>query len=164
MITVSDIKQVLPHRYPMLLIDRVLELEPGVRLIALKAVTCNEPWYAGLPEHAGDEEHHYPPSLLVESWSQAAAVLAMWDAANPDALSGRVVMVGHISDITFRSPVLPGDVLQHRVRLVHALHDTMVLEGESMLGDEVVVQIGALILALRPANELVGTAAIRSTS
>lgn len=164
MITVRDIKWVLPHRYPMLLIDRVLELEPGVSLIALKAVTCNEPWYADLPEHADDQQHHYPPSLLVESWSQAAAVLAMWDGPNPDALSGRVVVVGYISDITFHSAVLPGDVLQHRVRLVHALHDTIVLEGESVIGDEVVVQIGELILALRPAAELVGTAAIRSTS
>ena len=49
MITAADIRRVLPHRYPMLLVDAVTEFEPGVRLTARKAVTVNEPWYAGLP-------------------------------------------------------------------------------------------------------------------
>ncbi|MCX4693195.1 3-hydroxyacyl-ACP dehydratase FabZ family protein [Streptomyces sp. NPDC058646] len=158
MLTISGIKRVLPHRYPMLLVDRVTELVPEERLTALKAVTCNEPWYEGLSEEAGDEGHAYPQTLLVESWCQAAGVLAAWDQPNPDVLSGQVMLFGSISDVVLHRPVFPGDVLEHRVRLVRALSDTVIFEGESLVGGEVVMGVGRVVMAMRPAQELTAAA------
>ncbi|MCM2387941.1 3-hydroxyacyl-ACP dehydratase FabZ family protein [Streptomyces albipurpureus] len=156
MLTISAIKKVLPHRYPMLLVDRVDELVPGERLVAVKAITCNEPWYQDLAEDAGDEEHAYPQTLLIESWCQAAGVLAAWDKPNPDVMSGQVMLFGSISDVVLHRPVLPGEVLQHRVRLVRALSDTVIFEGECLSDGETVMEVGRVVMAMRPAEELTG--------
>ncbi|MEU6479397.1 beta-hydroxyacyl-ACP dehydratase [Streptomyces sp. NPDC047017] len=158
MIGISGIKRVLPHRYPMLLVDRVDELVPGERLVAVKAVTVNEPWYQDLAAGADDEQHAYPSVLLVESWCQAAGVLAAWDQPNPDVLAGQVMLFGSIADVVFRRPVLPGDVLEHRVRLVRALSDTVIFEGEALVAGEPVLEVGRVVMALRPAGELTGAA------
>ncbi|MFD1147572.1 3-hydroxyacyl-ACP dehydratase FabZ family protein [Saccharothrix hoggarensis] len=154
MITAADIRRVLPHRYPMLLVDAVTELVPGVRLTARKAVTVNEPWYADLPVDLRAEQLAYPEVLLVESWCQAAGVLATWDAPNPDVLAGQVMLFGGISDVRFERPVLPGDVLEHRVVVQRALTDTVMFEGESVVGDEVVMTVSRVVMAFRPAEAL----------
>ncbi|GGQ06520.1 3-hydroxyacyl-ACP dehydratase FabZ family protein [Streptosporangium pseudovulgare] len=147
----ADIKRVLPHRYPMLLVDRVTDLVPGVGLTAYKAVTANEPWYRDL---ADDADPAYPRTLLVESWCQAAGVLVAWAEPNPDVLSGQVMLFGGMADIEFSAPVLPGDVLEHRVRLMRALSDTVLFEGESLVGGEPVLRVGRVVMAMRPAEEL----------
>ncbi|KJS52820.1 3-hydroxyacyl-ACP dehydratase FabZ family protein [Streptomyces rubellomurinus] len=154
MITVAGIKRVLPHRYPMLLVDRVDDLVPGERLTARKAVTANEPWYQDLPEGADDREHAYPSVLLVESWCQAAGVLAAWDLPNPDVLTGQVMLFGGIADVVFHHPVLPGDVLVHHVRLVRSFSDTVIFEGEAAVDGRTVLEIGRVVMAMRPATEL----------
>ncbi|WP_231591021.1 3-hydroxyacyl-ACP dehydratase FabZ family protein [Saccharothrix sp. ST-888] len=159
MITISGIKRILPHRYPMLLVDRVDELVPGERLTARKAVTANEPWYRELSAGATDEQHAYPPVLLVESWCQAAGVLAAWDTPNPDVLAGQVMLFGSISEVVFHRPVLPGDVLEHRIRLVRALSDTVIFEGEALVDGEPVLEVGRVVMAMRPATELTEAAA-----
>lgn len=155
---ISGIKRVLPHRYPMLLVDRVDELVPGESLTARKAVTANEPWYRDLPADATDEQHHYPSALLIESWCQAAGVLAAWKNPNPDVLDGQVMLFGSISEVVFRRPVLPGDVLEHRVRLFRELSDTVIFEGEARVDGETVLEVGRVVMAMRPASELVGAA------
>ncbi|WP_431044257.1 3-hydroxyacyl-ACP dehydratase FabZ family protein [Streptomyces sp. P1-3] len=157
-LTVADIKRVLPHRYPMLLVDRVTELVPNERLTALKAVTANEPWYAELADEAPDAEYAYPPVLLVESWCQAAGTLVTWENPNPDVLSGRVMLFAGVSDAEFVRPVLPGDVVEHRVRLSRSIGDAVVFEGESAVGGEVVMRIERVTMAMRPASELTGAA------
>jgi 3-hydroxyacyl-[acyl-carrier-protein] dehydratase len=159
MLSNSEIKNVLPHRYPMLLVDRVTELEPGVRLTAHKAVTCNEPWYQGLAE-GGDDG--YPEVLLIESWCQAAGVLAVWDRPNPDVLSGQVMLFGSMSGIRFLAPVVPGDLLEHHVRLVRALSDTVIFEGETVVGSDPVMEIGRVVMAMRPASKLAAASALIS--
>ncbi|WP_340557481.1 3-hydroxyacyl-ACP dehydratase FabZ family protein [Streptomyces sp. GSL17-111] len=151
---VAGIKAVLPHRYPMLLVDRVLELVPGERLTALKAVTCNEPWYEGLSEKASEEDHDYPRVLLIESWCQAAGVLIASERPNPDVLSGQVMLFGGISDVRFTGRVRPGDVMRHEVRLARALTDTVIFEGECLVDGRVVAEIGRVVMAMRPATEL----------
>lgn len=152
MIEISEIKQILPHRYPMLLLDRITEVIPGDRLTALKAVTCNEPWYQALADGATLEGHAYPPVLLIESWCQAAGVLAAWHQRNPDVLAGKVMLFGGITGIRFHGRVLPSDVLEHTVRLVRALSDTAVLEGETLVGSSAVLEVGRVVMALRPAT------------
>lgn len=143
---IIDIKRLLPHRYPMLLIDRILRAVPGESLVATKAVTANEPWYAGLPD---DAEHDYPPVLLVESWCQAAGALICLGEPNPDVLVGKVTLFGSISGLRLRRPVYPGDVVQHTVRLVRAVSDAAMLTGEATVDGVPVMEVGSIIIALR---------------
>ncbi|MFF8615129.1 3-hydroxyacyl-ACP dehydratase FabZ family protein [Streptomyces sp. NPDC015350] len=154
MIGTVELRRLLPHRFPMLLVDRVDELVPGERLVARKAVTCNEPWYAALPQDAGPRDHHYPEVLLVESWCQAAGVLATWDDPNPDVLNGQVMLFGGVSDARFERPVFPGDVVEHRVRVYRVLSDTMIFEGESLVDGETVMTVARATMAFRPAEQL----------
>jgi 3-hydroxyacyl-[acyl-carrier-protein] dehydratase len=157
MLSTSEIKKVLPHRYPMLLVDRVTELEPGLRLTAHKAVTCNEPWYQEL---AADGDHGYPEVLLIESWCQSAGVLAVWDRPNPDVLSGHVMLFGGMAGIRFLAPVMPGDLLEHHVRLVRALSDTVIFEGGTVVGSRAVMEVGRVVMAVRPASKLATASAL----
>jgi 3-hydroxyacyl-[acyl-carrier-protein] dehydratase len=148
-ITFAEIHGILPHRYPMLLVDRVDEIVAGERLEARKAVTGNEPWYAEKPE-----DFRYPEVLLLESWCQAAGVLATADDPNPDVLSGQVMLFGGVSDVEYRGTVLPGDVLRHKVRLIRTVGDTMIFEGESLVDDQTVLSVGRATIALRPAGAI----------
>ncbi|MEV7184257.1 3-hydroxyacyl-ACP dehydratase FabZ family protein [Kitasatospora sp. NPDC058063] len=150
----AQIRARLPHRFPMLLVDRVLELEPGRHLTAVKAVTCNEPWYAELGPDTPEEGFGYPQSLLVESWCQSAGLLATWDDPNPDVLTGQVMLFGSMSGVVFHHPVLPGDVLEHRVRISRAVGDTVIFEGESLVAGRPVLTVGSVVVAMRPAEVL----------
>lgn len=151
MIGPAQIRELLPYRYPMLLLDRVDELEPGARLRGRKAVTANEPWYRSL-EPAG--EHAYPAVLLVESWAQAAGMLAVCSQLAADAPPDAVMLLGSVSGAAFHGPVLPGDTVEHEVRLTRALSDTMMFDGESRVDGRVVLEIGRAVMALRPAAAL----------
>lgn len=102
-----DIKEILehlPHRYPFLLVDRVLEIEPNKRIVALKNVTFNEPFFPG----------HFPgfpimPGvMIIEALAQAAAILTF---KSTEKLDGRLVYFVGIDDARFKSPVVPGDQL-----------------------------------------------------
>jgi 3-hydroxyacyl-[acyl-carrier-protein] dehydratase len=154
MIDLPEIKRVLPHRYPMLLIDRVVEIEGRERLTAIKAVSGNEPWYRALGDARTDEEHAYPQPLLVESFGQAAAVLAAWDQRNPDVLAGQVMLFGSMTGVRFHGRVLPGDVLEHRVRAVRYLSDAAIFEGETLVGSSPVLEVERVVMAMRPADVL----------
>lgn len=154
MINAAEIKGLLPHRYPMLLVDRVLELVPGESLVALKAVTCNEPWYQALGEDAAEEQFSYPQTLLVESWGQAAGLLAVQPGTAAAGLSDQVMLAGAMSGVEFLRPVCPGDVLEHRVRVVRALSDAVIFEGESLVGWDVVMRLSHMVMAFRPGGQL----------
>ncbi|KJS54227.1 3-hydroxyacyl-ACP dehydratase FabZ family protein [Streptomyces rubellomurinus] len=149
-----EIRGRLPHRFPMLLVDRVLDVEPGQRITAIKAVTCNEPWYAELGPDTPPEGFGYPQSLLVESWCQSAGLLGTWDDPNPDVLSGKVMLFGSMSGVQFHGQVLPGDVLEHRVRVSRAVGDTVIFEGESLVDGQPVLTVASVVVAMRPAEVL----------
>ena len=101
-ITTQGIMKLLPHRYPFLMIDRVLEVEPGVRAVGVKCVTANEPQFQGhFPEHP-----IMPGVLLTEAFAQLAGVIAM--TAHPD-FSGKAVYLMGLDKVRFRKPVVPGD-------------------------------------------------------
>jgi beta-hydroxyacyl-ACP dehydratase FabZ len=108
----------LPHRYPMLLVDRVLEMVPRQRIVAQKNVTFNEPFFCG----------HFPgrpvmPGVLViEAMAQAGGLLLLQEVASRD---GKLIYLTGINDVKFRRPVVPGDQLRFeievlRIRTVHA--------------------------------------------
>ena len=103
MIDIQGILDTLPHRYPILLVDRILELEPGKRIVGLKNVTINEPFFQG----------HYPGQpvmpgvLILEAMAQAGAILLLTD----EKFSGMVPLFGAIDKVKFKRMVVPGDQL-----------------------------------------------------
>ncbi len=108
---IQEILALLPHRYPFLMIDRVLEVEPGARVVALKNVTFNEPCFQGhFPGHPV-----FPGVLLVEAVAQAAGIIAM--TAHPE-MGQKIVYLAAVDGFRFRKPVVPGDSLRITVEKV----------------------------------------------
>ena len=112
-VDIDGIKRMLPHRYPFLLIDRVIELEAGASALGIKNVSVNEPYFAG----------HFPARpimpgvLIVEAMAQTAAVLVM--ATVGAEAAGKLVYFMTIDQVRFRRPVLPGDQLRIKVIKQH---------------------------------------------
>ena len=105
----ADIMRVIPHRYPFLLVDRVVELEPGKRVVAIKSVTANEPQFTGhFPERP-----IMPGVLIVEALAQAGAVAVL---SLPE-YRGKLALFAGIDECRFRRTVLPGDTLRLEVTL-----------------------------------------------
>ncbi|MFF4254912.1 3-hydroxyacyl-ACP dehydratase FabZ family protein [Streptomyces sp. NPDC001663] len=153
-IGIDRLKQTLPHRYPMLLVDRVTAVETGVSLTAVKAITANEPWYAEIPDGATEADHAYPVALLVESWCQAAGVLALWERFTPEEVAELVMLFGSISGIQVHARALPGSLVEHRVRHVRSVGTTLIFEGESLLDGAPLLTVGSIVITMRPGGEL----------
>jgi 3-hydroxyacyl-[acyl-carrier-protein] dehydratase len=112
MMDVLEIQKLLPHRYPFLLVDRVVELVPGQKLTALKNVTANEPFFTGhFPGHPV-----MPGVLILEALAQASAILA-YRSAGMDPTQ-KVTYLMAIDNAKFRRPVVPGDRLDLAVEVV----------------------------------------------
>ncbi|MEW6336345.1 MAG: 3-hydroxyacyl-ACP dehydratase FabZ [Acidobacteriota bacterium] len=132
MIDIQGILDILPHRYPFLLVDRVLELEKG-RILALKNVTFNEPHFPG----------HFPgvpvmPGvLIVEAMAQAGGVMMLQDV--PDRHSKLIYFTG-IDNCRFRRPVVPGDQLLLELTVLKSRPRFAVLKGVARVGDAVVAE------------------------
>ena len=109
MLTIEEIKEIIPHRYPMLLIDRVEELEPGKSIKAKKNVSVNEPFFQGHFPH----EPVMPGVLIVEAMAQAGAVALL----SLDEFKGKTAYFGGIDKAKFRKKVVPGDTLVLEVEL-----------------------------------------------
>ncbi|MFF0150278.1 3-hydroxyacyl-ACP dehydratase FabZ family protein [Micromonospora sp. NPDC005203] len=149
-----EIAAALPHRYPILLLDRLTEIVPGERLTALKAVTYAESWYAADLGAVAPGPEAYPVVLLVESWCQAAALLVAWDRPNPDVRTGAVMLGGAINGVEFGGDTRPGDVVEHRVRMLRATADAAILTGESVVAGEPVLKVAQFVMAMRPIDVL----------
>ncbi|MFD4035297.1 3-hydroxyacyl-ACP dehydratase FabZ family protein [Streptomyces sp. NPDC058637] len=147
----AGVRAALPHRYPMLLVDRILAAGAD-EIRSVKAVTLNEPWYARLGAEPSEADFAYPDFLLLESWTQTAGLLATWSDEGP--AEGRTMLFGSLRDVEFHRRVFPGDVIEHHVRLRRAVNDTLVLEGGSRTGDEPVLTIGTVTVAFRPREQL----------
>ncbi|MFE9564798.1 3-hydroxyacyl-ACP dehydratase FabZ family protein [Streptomyces sp. NPDC006487] len=148
------IKNTMPHRSPILLVDRVAEVVPGERLTAVKAVSANEPCYARIGQDAGPEAYAYPAALTLESWAQAAVLLSVWEDPNPDVLAGKVELAGSINGVEFTGHVYPGELVRHEVRLVKLAGDTAILAGESFADGRPLLSVASLVVALRDVTEL----------
>jgi beta-hydroxyacyl-ACP dehydratase FabZ len=131
-IDIQGILKILPHRYPFLLVDRVLELEPN-RILALKNVTFNEPFFPG----------HFPgvpvmPGvLIVEAMAQAGGIMVLHD--DPDRAKKLIRFTG-IDKCSCRRPVVPGDQLLFEVTVLRRRARFGVLRGIARVGDEVAAE------------------------
>lgn len=109
MLTIEEIKEIIPHRYPMLLIDRVEELEAGKSIKAKKNVSVNEPFFQGHFPH----EPVMPGVLIVEAMAQAGAIALL----SMEEFKGKTAYFGGIDKAKFRKKVVPGDTLVLEVEL-----------------------------------------------
>lgn len=108
--SIQEIKEIIPHRYPMLLVDRIEELEEGKRVVAKKNVTINEPFFQGHFPH----EPVMPGVLIVEAMAQAGAVALL---SLPD-FRGKTAYFGGLDKAKFRKKVTPGDTLILEVEIL----------------------------------------------
>jgi 3-hydroxyacyl-[acyl-carrier-protein] dehydratase len=130
---IGDIFKILPHRYPFLLIDRVVELERKKRVVAIKNVTFNEPYFQG---HFPDRPI-MPGVLIVEAIAQAGGALLMTEVPNRDELL--MVFTG-IERARFRRPVVPGDQLRIEVEVLAWRMTAARLQGKAYIGDKVAAE------------------------
>jgi 3-hydroxyacyl-[acyl-carrier-protein] dehydratase len=130
---VVEIQRILPHRYPFLMIDRVLEVERMKRIVAIKNVTINEPWFHGhFPGHP-----LMPGVLIIEAMAQAGGVLLLIDV--PDRESKLVVFTG-IDGAKFRRPVVPGDTVRFEVSVTNWRSRVGKMYGVALVGDKKVCE------------------------
>lgn len=131
MIDVIEIMDILPHRYPMLLVDKVLELEPNVKAVGIKNVTFNEPFFQGhFPERP-----IMPGVLIVEAIAQVGGILASKSGAK-----GKEVFFLSIEKAKFRKPVVPGDKLILDVKVLQTRGNVWRFSGNAMVEDKLVAE------------------------
>jgi len=134
---VNEIQRIIPHRYPFLLVDAVLELEPGKRIVGIKNVTINEPFFAG----------HFPGApvmpgvLIIEAMAQVGAILVLRDL--PDRESKLLYFAG-IDQVRFRQPVVPGNQLKLVVEILKLRPRYGKLKGEAYVGEALVAEAEVL--------------------
>ena len=153
----AQIKALLPHRYPMLLVDNVVDLNPGVSIIARKNVTGTEPCFARVADKADAGAYAYPSTLIVESFCQVAGILNAYSCflARPECLADQIMLFGAIAGCRFLGAgALPGETLQHCVRVDRDLGDSAICSGEIWVGDRRIAEIERVVAVYRPAGAI----------
>ena len=127
MLDIVRIQEILPHRYPILLVDRIVELEPGTRAVGVKNVSANEPFFQG----------HFPGRpvmpgvLIVEALEQIAGLLMGEGEAE-----GRIPLFMGIDKARFRRQVIPGDQLRLEVEIIQKRRNVVRVSGRAFVGEE----------------------------
>ncbi len=142
----ADIQNLLPHRYPFLLVDRIVVLEPGKRIVGLKNVSINEPFFQG----------HFPGRpimpgvLIVESLAQVGGILAL--LATPEKMGNPSLFLMGLDKVRFRQPVVPGDQLRLEVDTLRSGKKFWKMEGRAFV-DDVLIAEGEMIAAVGKGEE-----------
>lgn len=147
MLKVEEILRLLPHRYPFLLVDRVVSLEPGKSIVALKNVTANESFFEGhFPE-----VKIMPGVLIVEALAQAGGILVYHSI--PD-MAKKIVVLSKLQNFKFRRIVVPGDQIRLEVEFVKVRARFATIRARAIVDKEIVVEgeIAAAIIDLEEAN------------
>lgn len=135
-----DIQRYIPHRYPFLLVDRIIELEPGKRAVGIKNVTRNEPFFQG---HFPDLPI-MPGVLMVEALAQVGAVAI----ATLDAYRDKLGLFAGIDGVRFRRTVIPGNTLRMEVVMTRLRGSIGKGQAKAWVGDELAVEIESLLFAM----------------
>jgi beta-hydroxyacyl-ACP dehydratase FabZ len=132
MLEITDIMQILPHRYPFLLVDRIVEMKRGERITGIKNVTINECYFQGhFPE-----QPVMPGVLIIEAMAQTGGVLLLSEAKH----KGKLVYFMGIDNARFRKPVVPGDQLKLEVIPIRIRTKTGVMAGKAHVNDTLVAE------------------------
>ena len=141
-----EIQEILPHRHPFLLVDKIIELEPRVRIVGIKQVTINEPFFPG----------HFPcapvmPGVLqIEALAQVGAILALREFEDRDS---KIPFFSGIDNAKFRRPVVPGDTLQLEVTALRIGSKVQKMRGVASVDGQVTAEAEIMcIIADRPAK------------
>lgn len=130
---IKEIMSLLPHRYPFLLVDRITEFEENKRIVGIKNVTINEPFFQGhFPEYP-----IMPGVLIVEAMAQVGGLLAF---KSSDKEGQKIVYFVGIDKARFRSPVTPGDQLRFVVELLRTKKSIWVFKGEAFVDEKLVAE------------------------
>jgi UDP-3-O-[3-hydroxymyristoyl] N-acetylglucosamine deacetylase / 3-hydroxyacyl-[acyl-carrier-protein] dehydratase len=130
---IEEIMKVLPHRYPFLLVDRILELEPGSRVVGLKNVTINEPFFQGhFPGHA-----IMPGVLIIEAMAQVGGMLLLGAVPDPES---KVVYFMSLDNVKWRRPVKPGDQIRFELDMIQVRGRICRMKGVALVDGELVAE------------------------
>jgi len=130
---INEIQTIIPHRYPFLLIDRILEIDPFKRIVAIKNVTINEPFFQG----------HFPGTpvlpgvIIIEAMAQAGAVLLFREVKDRE---NKLLYFTSIEEARFRKPVVPGDQLRLEVSVIKHKMGFAKLRGEARVDGQLVTE------------------------
>jgi UDP-3-O-[3-hydroxymyristoyl] N-acetylglucosamine deacetylase / 3-hydroxyacyl-[acyl-carrier-protein] dehydratase len=130
---INAISKILPHRYPFLLVDKIIEFEAGESIVGLKNVTINEPFFQGhFPDHPV-----MPGVLIIEAMAQAGGVMLLNSFENPE---NHVAYFASIDKVKFRVPVLPGDTLRMELKVISLKRTLAKMHGDAYVGDKKVCE------------------------
>ncbi len=133
LLDINAILEIMPHRYPFLLVDRVLDLQPKKKVVAVKNVTMNEPFFSGhFPGHP-----IMPGVLIVEAMAQAGGILLLNTVDDPKS---KLMYFMGIDGVRFRKPVMPGDQIRFELDMVQFRRGTCKMQGRAMVDGVVVAE------------------------
>jgi 3-hydroxyacyl-[acyl-carrier-protein] dehydratase len=152
---INEIRKILPHRYPFLLVDRIVELEPE-RIVGIKNVTVNEPFFVG---HFPDFPV-MPGVLIVEAMAQTAGVLVLQGMPDRDS---KLVLLVAIENARFRKPVVPGDTLRLEMKVVKRRSNVAKMAGRATVDGVLVAEAEVMCKLEDKATEPVPVPALAET-
>ena len=149
MLDINMIRKILPHRYPFLLVDRILEFDPGKRIVGLKNVTMNEPYFQG----------HFPDSpilpgvIIIEAMAQTGGLFVF--ARNPEEAENKNFFFSGIDKARFRKPVIPGDQMIIELEMLKHRGPLWKFRGKATVNGELVAEAELLasIIEKEPQEE-----------
>lgn len=146
MLNHQDIKRFNPQRYPIALVDRILECSPNGHATAIKVVTASDHCYAEVADSANFTAMAYPYSLMIESFCQAAGPLAMQLGLT---FADQIMLFASMGDIEFLGSAYPGDTMTHHIRVTKVMSDAVVAEGEITVNGRPIAKFGQLMVVAR---------------
>ena len=133
-IDIVEILNTLPHRYPFVMVDRIISLDPGKEITGLKNVTINEPFFQGhFPERPV-----MPGVMILEGMAQVGGIMAYY--ANPGSIGNKLLFFAGIDKARFRKPVVPGDQLILNLKIVKEKRSILVLSAKAFVDDKLVAE------------------------
>jgi len=145
MFDIHEIMKHLPHRYPFLLVDKIIEFIPNESITGIKNVTINEPFFQGhFPDHP-----IMPGVLILEGMAQAGGIMLLNQLENP---RDYVAYFASIDNVKFRKPVLPGDTLRYEMKVISLKRSLSKMHGEAFVGNEKVAE-GDFMAILQEKNK-----------